>query len=509
LSLTGKKFAHAALSVTLVVFLSKVVGFIRDMICAAYYGTGAEYDAFVSAYGLFYVPVLLISSCITSTIVPMYIDARDNEGPLAANRFANSAVNVSFFVGAAASLLMLFFAQPLTKIVYPGFSEEKTALTAHLMQIMLPSLAFVAVSIALSAILNANKRFVASQLTGFPLSFSWILATLLFSERFGIRAQAWGTFAAGLLTILVLAPFLRGRMQYTLGIDRNDPRLRRMLLLAVPAMLSMAVNELNHLIDRSIASSLNTGDISAMNYAFRLITFALGILSTPVDTVLFSGMSEKAAAKDIAGVKALSMESMEVQAMFALPATAIGIALSRDLIELVYQRGRFDAQSTYITSAIFSMYLAGLFFFTLRDMLSRTFHSMKDTRTPLIMACATVAVNVVLNLLLSRVMGAPGLALATSIASVVGVLLLFISLRQRCGALHAKASFIEIGKMALASAVAYGAARLLDDLIHWHGALPLIAKLLLVGIISLSVYGGLLYALRVKRLSFLKMLVKR
>ncbi len=507
--MTGKKTARAALYVTLVVFASKGVGFIRDMICAAYFGTGAEYDAFVSAYGLFFVPVLLISSCITSTIIPMYIDARDNEGPHAANRFASNVINMSFFVGVAACLLMLLFALPLTKIVYPGFSEEKIALTAHLMQIMLPSLAFVAVSIALSAILSANNRFVASQLTGFPLSFAWMLATILFSERFGIRALALGACAAGLLEMLVLIPFLRGKMQYTLRIERSDPRLRHMLVLAIPAMLAMAVNELNHLIDRSIASSLNTGDISAMNYAFRLITFALGILSTPVNTVLFSGMSKKAAAKDIAGVKALSMESMEVLAMFAFPATVIGIAFSRDLIELVYQRGRFDVQSTYITSMIFSMYLAGLFFYTLRDMLSRTFHSMKDTKTPLIMACATVAVNVVLNLLLSRVMGAPGLALATSIASVVGVLLLFISLRRRCGALHAKASFVELGKMALASAVTYGAARLLDDLIHWHGALPLIAKLLVVGIVSLSVYGGLLYALRVKRLSFLKMLVKR
>ena len=391
--------------VTLTIIASKAVGFLREMVAAHYFGTQPEYDAYVAAYALFYIPVLLLNSCITSTLVPMYTEARARRGLARADRFASNAINILALIALGVTVLMLLLAGPLVRIVYSGYEPWKAQLTAELVRVMVLTLAFNITSISLASLLNAQEKYIAAQITGFPLSFAIILAAALFARTYGVRALAWGVFAANILQTLVLVPFMRGWFNYRLIVDFRDRRFRHLLALAGPAVLSMAVSELNHMVDQWRASYGNAGDVSALSYGYKVITLLTGVVIVPLTTIMFSRMSRMVAENDRRGILGIVRRSTVTIAMVMTPIIAIcaviilaigavlnartamraglGVfAANQDVIKALYLGGQFDLESAAVTAGVFLFYVIGVLGFGLRDLLNRTFHAMQDTSPP-------------------------------------------------------------------------------------------------------------------------------
>lgn len=494
-----EKLFKTTMLVTLVIILSKVCGFVRDMIMANYFGTGVENDAYVSAYSLFYLPVLLFNSCISATLIPLYVQEREENGLAASNRFASNTLNLFALAALVVSAVMFVLAEPLVKLVYVGFDAQKAALTVQLTRIMLLSLVFNVSSIVLSSLLNASDRFIGAQLTGFPLSFCIILASVAFSARYGIQAIAWGVFFSGILQIIVMLPFTRGWFTYSPIIDMGNERFKKLLVLAGPALLSMGISELNHMIDHALASGLNSGDISAMSYAYRLITFLLGVLMVPLTTVMFSRMSHMVAEKDIDGLLKSLRHSVCIICMVVFPIVAIAVIMSTDVIKFAYMRGAFDMDSVKVTAGILVFYVIGVPAFGIRDYLNRLFHALQDTKTPFRVACLVVLMNIVLNFILRTFMGANGLALATFIASAVGMLVMFALLRKRFKGLGFKAILPDFIRIVLATllcgATCMGINQLLPEA---FGTFRVFVRLAITSIGALGVYAASCYLLRVQ-----------
>lgn len=447
------KFLKATALVTAVIMLSKVCGLARDIITAGYFGTGVENDAYASAYSLFYLPVLLFNSCITATMVPLYVEERQKMGDTHSNQFASNALNLFSIAALIIAALMFLFVRPLVSLLF-HFDAAGIELTVKLTRIMMLGLVFNVASIVLASLLNAMEKFIAAQLTGFPLSFAVIIAAVGFSPKYGIAAIAWGVFAASVLQVVVLIPAMMGWFTYEPRIDLYDKRFHLLLHLAVPAVLSMGISEINHMIDRSLASGLATGSISAMNYAYKLITFLLGILMVPLTTVMFSRMSRLAANDDRHGVRDVLKQSIVTILLVTLPILAVAMVMAVDVVKMIFMRGSFTIDSAYLTGNVLLFYLVGLPAFGLRDLLNRTFHSVQDTKTPFRVACLVVGLNVALNLILRKFMQARGLALATSIASYIGMIVMFIRLRRRLGGLGMKAILPDLIKLLIAAGAA-------------------------------------------------------
>lgn len=442
--------------VTAVIILSKVFGLARDVITAGYFGTGIDNDAYQSAYSLFYVPVLLFNSCITATIVPLFVEEREKYSLKHSNHFASNALNLFAVAALLVSAVMYVFCEPIVNLIYQ-FDAQGIAITVKLTRIMLLGLVFNVSSIVISSLLNAMERFMAAQLTGFPLSVAVILAVVVFAPKLGIEAVAWGVFAASVLQVVILIPALMGWFEYKPVLDLKDKRFHRLLKLAGPAVLSMGISEFNHMIDRSLASGLPTGSISAMSYAYKLITFLLGVLMVPLTTIMFSRMSRQAAGDNKEGVLASLRNSIMLISLVALPVIAVGMTMATDVVKMIYMRGNFTLESVNLTAAVLMFYLIGVLGFGFRDFMNRTFHSLQDTKTPFKVACLVVVLNIILNIILRRFMGARGLALATSIASYCGLLAMFILLRKRMGYLgfrHIAFELVKIGIAALGCAAA-------------------------------------------------------
>ena len=487
--------------VTVVIILSKVSGFIRDMILANYFGTGMANDAYVSAYSLFYLPVLLFNSCISATLIPLYVQEREQQSLRHSNHFASNTINLFALAATVISALFFLLARPLVRLIYVGFDPGKTALTVDLVRIMLISLVFNITSISLASLLNASDRYVAAQLTGFPLNLCVIVAAVVFSARYGILAVGWGVFAANILQFLILIPFLNGWFTWTPVLDFSDRRFHRLLTLAGPAMLSMGVSELNHMIDHALASGLNPGDISAMSYAYRLITFLLGVLMVPLTTVMFSKLSRLAAANDKKGMLDVLRRCLLVIALVALPIVAIAVVMSVDVIKFAYMRGRFDMRSVEVTAGILVCYVVGVPAFGLRDFLSRVFHALQDTKTPFRVSCLVVALNIVLNLILRRIIGARGLALATSIAGTTGMCTMLILLKKRFGRLGLGAALPDLLRIVASALICMGVCALMNRALPPAlGTGRVFIRLALCAAVSLMTYVLACFALRVRTL---------
>ena len=204
----------------------------------------------------------------------------------------------------------------------------------------------------LSSILNARENYLAAQLTGFPLTFALLIATIGFSGTMGVRALAWGVFFSGILQVLVLRPAMRKIHGFRPSFDLGDPHFRRLMLLAGPAVMNMAVNELNHMVDKMLASSLPAGHLTCMNLAFKLITFLTGVVLVPLETIMFSKMSMKTAAHDEKGLSRMVMRSMELVALIIFPIIAVGAIMPGDVIRLAYKHGVFSEES--VPNSLFS-----------------------------------------------------------------------------------------------------------------------------------------------------------
>ena len=495
------KLIRTTALVTVVIILSKMFGLMRDVITAGYFGTGVENDAYASAYTLFYFPVLLFNSCITATIVPLFVEEREKHSLRHSNHFASNALNLFILAALIISAVMYAFAEPIVNLIY-RFDAEGIALTVKLTRIMMLGLAFNVASIVISSLLNAMEKFMAAQLTGFPLSLAVIVSVVAFSGKCGIEAVAWGVFAASVLQVVVLIPFLLGWFRYEPVIDLKDRRFHRLLRLAGPAVLSMGISEINHLIDRSLASGLPVGSISAMNYAYKLITFLLGVLMVPLTTIMFSRMSKQAADDNQQGVLASLRRSIVLISLVALPIVAIAMVLSNDVVKMIYMRGNFTQESVLLTGSVLLFYLIGVPSFGMRDYLNRTFHAIQDTKTPFAVACLTVYLNIILNLILRRFMGARGLALATSLSSYVGSLTMFVLLRKRMGRLGMKRIAGELLKIVFAALVAAAVCILMNNLLpEAVGTLRVFVRLVIATAVSALAYLVTCIALRVRALN--------
>jgi putative peptidoglycan lipid II flippase len=320
-----------------------------------------------------------------------------------------------------------------------------------------------------------------------------------FSARFGIRAVAWGVFASGILQVVVMLPFMKGWFSYMPVLDVNDARFRKLVTLAGPALLSMGISEINHMIDHALASGLNSGDISAMSYAYRLITFLLGVLMVPLTTIMFSKMSRMAAAKDVDGILDALRKSVCVICMVVFPIVAIAVVMNIDVIKFAYMRGAFGMDSVIVTSGILVCYVIGVPAFGLRDFLNRLFHSLQDTKTPFRIACLVVGLKIVLNVFLRGPLGANGLALATSIAGTTGLMTMFLILRKRFGSLGFKSVLSDftgiVAATLVCAAVCIGMNSILPEA---FGTMRVFVRLAITSAVSLIIYAAACYIFGVK-----------
>jgi putative peptidoglycan lipid II flippase len=489
-----KQVARAAGVVGIWTTLSRVLGFVRDMVTALFLGAGPGADAFFVA---FRIPNLLrrlfAEGALSAAFIPTYVDTLQQHGKTEAARLARIAFTFVTIVLAVVTLAGIVFSPLIVHVTAPGFYDDpsKFGLTVELTRTMFPYIFFISLVALASGILNSLGHFSAPAAAPVLLNLSMIASVAVCVTWLGVPpyyALAWGVVIAGVLQLALQIPFL-----WALGVKLypdfhfRHPALRRMGVLFLPAAFGGAVYQINVLVGTILASMLPAGGVSWLYYADRIVELPLGVFAIALGTAILPSMSRQASNGDLAGLTRSVSFGLRLIAFFTIPASVALIVLAEPIISVLFQRGAFTAIDTAQTAYALFYYTLGLWAFSGLKVVIQAFFSLKDTRTPLWVSIGAVAVNLIGGLLLMGPMAQGGLALATSLAAAFNVLLLFAILLKRLGTFPGAYFIKSLLRVAAASGIMGGALLYGRTFGSWSAGLTMTNGLVL----GACVMGGL------------------
>lgn len=442
-----------ALVLMLLSVFSKILGFIREITLSYFYGASYISDAYLISVTIPGSVLGFIGIGIATNYIPLYSSIQKKESTQIADRFTNNVVNFVLIISSLIALISLIFTVPLVKLFASGFEGETLNLAVRFTRISIFGVYFSSLLYVFSGYLHTKQNFVIPALVGVPLNIFTIIAIVL-SVKFNTIILAIGSVVAIASQLILLIPFVyKMGYRYSVVLDKNDKYLKRMVWLSFPVIMGVSVNQINVLVDRTIASQIVIGGITALTYANQLNRFIQVIFVMSIATVIYPMISKMAIENNIYGLKKSISQAIIGISLLIVPITVGSIIFAEPIVRLLFGRGAFDANAISMTSYALFFYSIGMLGFGLREVLSRAFYSLQDTKIPMINSIISVIINIVLNIILSKFLGIGGLALATSISAIFCTILLFISLRKKIGPFGMKNMTISFMKILCASLV--------------------------------------------------------
>jgi putative peptidoglycan lipid II flippase len=453
------RIARSAGVMSAATFISRVLGFVRDMIFAAYFGATGVSDTFFAA---FKIPNLLrelfAEGSMSSAFIPVLTEYRQKHGDEEANRLVRITFTFILIVVGIVCVLGIFLSPAIVAVMAPGFlnSPEKFSLTVLLTRIMFPFLLFISLAALVMGALNTRKIFFVPAVAPAMLNITLILSIVFFESRSGqpITAAAIGVMIGGFVQFAFQLPSFY-RSGYGLGFDTafGHPGLRRMSVLLVPATLALAVNQINIIVGNVLASFLPSGSITYLFYSMRLVQFPIGIFGVAMGMAVLPALSEHAVKGDFDRLREDFSFALRLLFFISVPSMVGLIALREPIINLLFQRGKFEYAATQGTAEALVFYAIGIWSIVGVRVITAAFYSMQDTRVPVKIAAVGMVANLLFSLALMGPLRHSGLALANSLASCVNFALLFYFLRRKLGRVDAKRILGSFVKICIASSV--------------------------------------------------------
>lgn len=427
--------------------LSRLLGLARDIAQAAILGTSMAADAFTLA---FIIPNTLRrvfgEATVSSAFVPTYTETLLVDHKRESDILASKIITFVAVILLACVAIGIFFAPLLIKLFAPGFSliEGKAELTSDLLRILFPYIFFVGIASVLMGVLNSYRHFFTPALAPVLFNVSALIG-LFFIAKYIYPAEpvlgyAIGVTIGGVLQLLIQIPAMKSNgIVFKPDFNwRNNPRLKAIGKLAIPALIGLMAAEVNMIVDKMIASLLDPGSVSALAYGNRIMLFPLGVFAVSLATALLPTLSRQTAAGELEDAKlSLSRASLTISA-FIIPVTFCMMFLSEPIVRVIFGRGVFSARSIELTSAALAFYSAGLLFYSAIKITVPVFYAMKDTKTPVRIAVGCMGLNILLNISLTYFFmktqytePLAGLALATTLSAFVNIVLLRIALKRK------------------------------------------------------------------------------
>ena len=455
---------------------SRVLGLVRDQVLAYFFGAGDAMDAFRIA---FRVPNILrdlfADGAMSAALVPTLTRSLAADGKPAAWRLASNLISLLLLVTGVVVLAGVVFAKPLVSLYAGDFRDVpgKLELTIRLTRIMFPFLMMVAIAAAFMGMLNALHRFFIPALSPAMFNLSTIVGALTLvplASRFGVApilAIAAGTLVGGLGQVFLQWPALRREgFRYRPTLDLQDPWLREIGRLMLPAVAGLAAVQINLFVNSWLATSLGTGAVSWLDYAFRLMYMPIGLFGLSIATASLPGISVHAAANNDAGVRESVSNGLRMMLMLNVPATVGLFVLATPIVRLIFEHGQFTPADTAATASALAFYAPGLVGYSAVKLMSRAFYALGNSRIPMLASAVSVTANVVFSLLVIGVLGHRGLALGTALAALTNAGMLLFFLRDRLAGLEGKRVLTTLTKISAASLLMALAAYTAERLLH-------------------------------------------
>lgn len=428
------KIAKATMGLMIATIIAKVLGFVRELTLASSYGASIYSDAYLTAMNIPIVIFTVIGSTLSTVLIPIYFEISSNsKGEEHGLKYINNMFNIVIILCILLSILGLIFTEPLVKVFAMGFRGQTFNIAVDFTRITIIGIVFTGLSYIMTSYLQIKNNFIIPGLVSVPKNII-IIVSIILSSKYNPYIMIWGTLIGISTEFIFQIPFaIKQGYKYKLFIDIKDKYIKKTAWLIGPVLIGVAVNQINTMVDRTLASTLVEGSISALNYANKLNGFVMALFITSIGAVIYPILSKLSSEDSKEKFVESVVQSINSVTILVIPISIGAIVLSNPIVKLLFQRGEFDARATSMTSIALIMYSIGMIAFGLRDILGKVFYSLKDTKTPMINGTIAMIMNIFLNLILVRRLKLAGLALATSISAIICILLLFRSLNKKIG----------------------------------------------------------------------------
>ncbi len=454
LSIQSKTITGAAIILGSASFVSRLIGIARDRVFAHLFGAGALLDSY---YAAFRIPDLIynlvIVGALSAGFIPIFTklltDDKDE-----AWRVTNSIINILGFILLILSFILFIFTPQLTRFLVPGFSAQQINNTVMLTRIMFFSPIILGLSSIVSGVLQSFKSFLIFALTPIVYNIGIIIGALFLVPIMGMTGLAWGVVLGAIFHLGIQLPsFFQYGWRYRPLFLWKNRSVRQIWRLMIPRALGLATTQLNLVVMTVMSSAVGVGSISVFNFANNIQQFPIGIIGISFAIAAFPALSQFIAENKKTDMIAHLSQVIRQIIFFIIPLTVIFLLLRAQIVRVILGSGQFTWSNTILTANTLAFFSLSLLAQSLIPLLARAFFAMRDTWTPFLVGLVSSLINIILGLYLKDILGVSGLALSFSLAMTVQLLLLWIILREKLGALEEGILLKSINKIAVAALV--------------------------------------------------------
>lgn len=449
----NQRVAKSTLIIITFGLVSRLLSFIKEILIASKIGCCFETDAYFIAFIAATLLMEIIGEGISTSMVPVLLKIEAREGKEKKVDYINNLLHLVILFSIVLITLGWFLSPAIIRIFAKGFKRDEFDLAVELTKIGLPVILFIGIRAVFVGFLQSNHGFKAGAKSWIYYNIVYIIFLIYFNKYGTHGLMIAGVLAVASQLLSVIPASKNMGYKYERKLDFKDKYLREAFIMVMPIIIALAINRVNVVVDKTIASTLATGSISELNYADDIIQLILGIFITAIVTVVFPILSEEYHKGNVESLKNIMNYGINLILVITVPAMVVLITLSEPLVKLLFERGEFGPRATYMTSQALIYYALGLGSMALVLILIKVYYAIHDTITPMKYGIIAVVTNLVLDIILSKYMGHKGLALATSISTIIVTVLLINHLKNRLGATDIHRSMKILGKLLIAAAV--------------------------------------------------------
>lgn len=402
--------------ITIVLLACKILSFMRDMLLANYLGASELSDVFLASSGVLFLFTSFVLSPFSASYLPIAMEHYLHDPEQGRSPFFGKIYGAVLALGTIFLLVMLLFLRPLVALMVPGFSPEAKTQLADMLLLQLPVLLFVMLSGAVDGNLRLLGHLSLAEASNGVIALVYVLYLLLFRHHITAAGLGLSTVAAyGASLLLCAAAAAHGGIPLRLRrFSRKDPEIQEIFLAMLPFLLAGCAKQINALVDRIVASLLDSGSVTIQSYASKMTVTEVGLISTAVSMVIFAQASRLSAEHDTGGLEELVSSGLKFVSFLVIPCCVGTILYRYEIISVLFGRGAFTQENVRLTANTMMIYAAGMLGAGIEDVLSRTMYATKHRKFPAMLGVGSVLLNTALNLLLYRPFGVYGLAAASS-----------------------------------------------------------------------------------------------
>lgn len=486
-------FARVAVGMMVFEILIKLIGFVKQSVIAYYFGGTASMDIyFLSSDFINGLSNAVINSARIA-VIAVFTSVRHEKGEEYGNSLLNQTAELTTLFAVLISLAIFGLAGPISSILAPGYTAPEHETLTHYIRIFSGIVVLSALCMIYESLLNSHERFLVTKTRSLIYSLVLILCCVFLSPLIGERSMVIAQYGAFVVYLIVQAVYSRKIFSFHFERITQRENLKQILFKMGPAMIGNSMVYINYQIDNTIASSLDKGSISALSYSHTIDDLFVGVMITSLATILFPHMANLiASGKEREGIDTLN-KSLMTMLVALIPVSVVAFILSRDIVEVVYFRGKFESTVAALTATVFCGYAVRYPLVCIRDLGVQGLYAYKDTRKPMINSLIAAVVNIIASYVFSRVWGIIGISIGTTVAVALSAVL---NMRALKGYTHEnlfRDNGVSILKCLVSAAVAFFAAWMLFNAL---GSLWQVARLILTALATVIVYVSLNLLLR-------------